>query len=150
ALAAESLGHGPPGGLSCRPMRAAWIAAICALGCTTPGQGPAGPPRITVSQPDGPVALAVGQELEVQLQSNITTGYAWELVVPGPPVLTVIDPGTYRASSGLEPRAGSGGTTSFVFRGVRPGKGALELVYRRPWETGVPPARTLRIEVDVR
>jgi len=113
-------------------MRVAWVTAICALGCTTPAQGPEGSPRITVSQPDGPVALAVGQELEVQLQSNVTTGYGWELVVPAPQVLTVVDAGTYRASTGFEPKVGSGGTTSFVFRGVRPGSGTLELVYRRP------------------
>ena len=117
------------------------------MGCASTGQPPA---RITVSDSGGPVALAVGQELAVRLQSNVTTGYAWELVPPVPDVLTLTEPGTYHAASESEPRVGSGGTTSFVVRGVRPGKGTLELVYRRPWETGVPPARTVRIEVTVR
>jgi inhibitor of cysteine peptidase len=45
---------------------------------------------------------------------------------------------------------GSGGTTSFVFRALRQGTGVLNLAYRRPWETGVPPARTVRIDVNVR
>ena len=132
-------------------MRAAWVVVLGALGCASTSQAPtAPPPRITVSESGGPVALLVGQELAVHLQSNVTTGYAWEIVPPVPEVLTVTDPGTYRAASGSEPRVGSGGTTSFVVRGARPGKGTLELVYRRPWETGVPPARTVRVEVDVR
>jgi inhibitor of cysteine peptidase len=132
-------------------MRAAWLVVAGALGCATTGQAPpASPPRITVSESGGPVALAVGQELAVQLESNVTTGYAWELVPPMPDALTVIDPGTYRASSGSESRPGSGGTTSFVVRAARPGNGTLELVYRRPWESGTPPTRAVRVEVTVR
>jgi inhibitor of cysteine peptidase len=131
-------------------MRAAWVVVLGALGCASTGRPPPAPPRITVSESGGPVVLAVGQELAVQLESNLTTGYAWEIVPPVPDILSVTDPGTYRESSGAEPRVGSGGTTSFVVRAARPGKGTLELVYRRPWETGVPPARTVRVEVTVR
>ena len=120
-----------------------------ALGCATSTPAPP-PPRITVSEPGGQVTLAVGQELALQLEANVTTGYAWELVPPVPDVLTVTDPGTYRASTGSEPRVGAGGTTSFVFRAAQPGKGVLQLVYRRPWERDVAPARTVRVDVDVR
>jgi len=132
-------------------MRAAWVVVLGALGCASTGQPPPAPlPRITVSESGGLVDLTVGQELAVQLESNVTTGYTWELVPPVPDVLTVTDPGTYHPPSGSEPRAGSGGTTSFLVRAARTGKGTVELVYCRPWETGVPPARTVRIEVTVR
>jgi inhibitor of cysteine peptidase len=118
-------------------MRAAWVIVEGALGCATSTPAPP-PPRITVSEPGGQVTLAVGQELALQLEAHVTTGYAWELVPPVPDLLTVTDPGTYRASSGSEPRVGAGGTTSF------------QLVYRRPWERDVAPTRTVRVDVDVR
>jgi inhibitor of cysteine peptidase len=92
----------------------------------------------------------VGQELEVRLEGNVTTGYAWGLVVPVPDILAVVDPGTYRARPDTEGREGAGGTTTFVLRAVHLGTGALELVYGRPWERGVAAARTLRVDVDVR
>ena len=132
-------------------MRAAWIVVVGALGCATAGQPPpASARRITVSEPGGSVTLSVGEELALQLEANVTTGYAWELASPVPDVLATTDPGTYHASSGSEPRVGAGGTTSFLFRATRPGKGLLQLVYRRPWERELPPARTVRVEVDVR
>ena len=103
-----------------------------------------------VPESGGQVTLAVRQELGLQLEANPTTGYGWEVVPPVPEVLTVVDAGTYRASSVTEPGMGSGGTTSFVFRALRQGTGVLNLAYRRPWETGVPPARTVRVDVNVR
>jgi inhibitor of cysteine peptidase len=133
------------------PVRAAWVILLCALGCATTGQGPpASSPRITVSEPGGQVVLTVGQELAVELRTNVTTGYRWELVPPVPEVVTVIDPGTYSAAPGSEGRVGAGGTTSVVFRALRPGKGVVSLAYRRPWETDIPPARTVRFDVEVR
>lgn len=135
----------------CAPVRAAWVIGICALGCATTSQAPpASSPRITVSEPGGQVTLTVGQELAVELRANVTTGYMWELVPPFPEVVTVIDPGTYSAAPGSEARVGAGGITSFVFRAVRPGKGVVNLAYRRPWERDVPPTRTVRFDVDVR
>jgi inhibitor of cysteine peptidase len=133
-------------------MRAAWVFVVLSLSCATaPVEAPPpSQPRMTVSEPGGPVALAVGQELAVQLQANVTTGYAWSVASPVPEVLTVVEPGTYRASAASEGRVGAGGTTSFVFRAVRPGKGVLDLAYRRPWETDVAPARTARFDVEVR
>jgi len=92
----------------------------------------------------------VGQEVALQLDANASTGYRWELASPVPEVVTVVDGGTYREPPDPEAKVGAGGSTSFVFRAVRPGKGALELVYRRPWETGVAPAKTTRVELDVR
>jgi inhibitor of cysteine peptidase len=103
-----------------------------------------------VSEPGGQVTLAVRQELGLQLQANVTTGYSWAVVPPVPDVLTVVDSGTYHAATDSEPRAGAGGTTSFVFLAVKPGKGVLQLAYRRPWERDVTPDRTVRVDVEVR
>jgi predicted secreted protein len=44
------------------------------------------------------VTLVPGQELNLTLASNITTGYQWELALPAAALLEVLDPGTYHAS----------------------------------------------------
>ena len=80
---------------------------------------------MTVSEPTGEVVLAGGQELGVEVRSNVSTGYRWELVPPVPDVLTVTEAGTYSAAPGSEARVGAGGTTLFVFRAVRPGSGVV-------------------------
>jgi inhibitor of cysteine peptidase len=136
-------------------MRAAWaivVGASVALGCATSTPPPTEAPTlaIMVSEPGGQVGLAVRQELRLQLQANVTTGYSWAVVPPLPEVLTVIDPGTYHAAADSDAGVGAGGTTSFVFLAVRPGKGVLQLAYRRPWERDVTPARTMRVDVEVR
>jgi inhibitor of cysteine peptidase len=136
-------------------MRAGWLivmGAVGALGCaTSPPPPPEVPtPRIMVSEPGGQVLLAVRQQLGLQLQSNVTTGYSWAVVPPLPDVLTVVDSGTYHAESDSDAGVGAGGTTSFVFLAVKPGKGVLQLAYRRPWERDVTPARTMTVDVEVR
>jgi inhibitor of cysteine peptidase len=103
-----------------------------------------------VSEPGGQVLLAVRQELGLQLDSNVTTGYSWAVVPPVPDVLTVVDSGTYHAPADPDAGMGAGGTTSFVFLAVKPGKGVLQLAYRRPWERDITPARTVRVDVEVR
>ena len=92
----------------------------------------------------------MGQEVALQLDANASTGYRWELASPVPEVVAVVDAGTYREPPDPEAKVGAGGSTSFVFRAVRPGKGVLELVYRRPWEAGVAPAKITRVDLDVR
>ena len=133
-------------------MRVAWAIAAGALGCATSTPAPTEPslPRVTVSERGGSVTLAVRQELGMRLEANVTTGYSWAVVPPLPDVLTVVDGGTYHAPPDSEPRVGAGGTTSFVFLAVRPGKGVLNLAYRRPWERDVTPERTVRVDVEVR
>lgn len=136
-------------------MRVAWVivlGGLGALGCATPTPPPTEPPtpRTMVSEPGGQVTLAVRQELGLQLQANVTTGYSWAVVPPLPDVLTVVDSGTYHAPTDSDAGVGAGGTTSFVFLAVRPGKGVLQLVYRRPWERDVTPARTVTVDVEVR
>jgi hypothetical protein len=38
----------------------------------------------------------------------------------------------------------------FIYRAIAPGEAALRFAYRRPWEGGVPPAKTVEINVTVR
>ena len=79
------------------------------------------------------MSLDVGDQLEVSLESNPTTGYSWEL---GP-----LPDGLQLASSDFEEPGGSlvgaAGTQVFVFDVVGPGDGILRFEYVRAFDDPV-------------
>ena len=80
-----------------------------------------------------PLQLARGQTLLINLRSNPTTGFRWQVQDAAPGVLRSLGPEVYSnpEDSGLV------------------GSGRLLLVYRRPWETDVAPAQTFDCQVTV-
>jgi inhibitor of cysteine peptidase len=79
------------------------------------------------------VSLDVGDQLDVELEANPTTGYSWEL---GP-----LPDGLELVSSDFEEPGGSlvgaGGTQVFVFDVTAPGTGILRFEYVRVFEDPV-------------
>ncbi|MEW5914649.1 MAG: protease inhibitor I42 family protein [Thermodesulfobacteriota bacterium] len=92
--------------------------------------------------------LAKGQVLKITVASNPTTGFRWVLAEqPNPKVIKLLSQ-NYKAS---EPqRMGSGGTETWAFQAVGPGRVKINLIYLRPWEKSKPPARSRLVEVEVR
>lgn len=96
-------------------------------------------------------SIAVTEMLNVQLPVQDGTGYAWSLATP----LQKHDPVALATSAREAPGAPEttviGGRSWYLitFVGVKPGDQIIELAYTRPWETGVAPARTYRIAVEV-
>ena len=94
------------------------------------------------------VTLARGAEVKVILDANASTGFQWQLAGDAAPQLAAI--GTRVYVSRGDPRAmGTGGINVFRFRGEQPGQATLQFEYRRPWESGVPAAKTVRYPVTV-
>jgi inhibitor of cysteine peptidase len=95
----------------------------------------------------GQVELAVGQHLVVTLPSNITTGYGWSL--------TENSDGSVLSETGNEYIApqttliGAGGEEEWAFKALNKGTSSISMEYRRPWETGTPPAKTFSLTVVV-
>lgn len=112
---------------------------------------PHAPSDVTVTDVDAgkTVTLNRGQTLVVNLASNPTTGYEWEVASGAGVVLTPQGEPSYTQTSrpGI---AGGGGVQTFRFRGAASGQTTLELVYRRSWETGIPPVQTFTLPVVVR
>ncbi len=91
-----------------------------------------------------------GDTIAVHLDSNPTTGYRWELTrLAGASVVQVGLPDYQPETSAGVPRVGAPGHTTFRFRAMQPGTSSIDLAYRRPFEPGVPPARTIRFEIAV-
>ena len=102
---------------------------------------------LTVDQKDNntQVVLTVGQELQVALPENPTTGFQWQMQTPGEPVLKLLDDKFDSPASGV----GSGGTRRWRLKAAQKGSAGIELVYRRASEQSQSPAETFRLAVRV-
>ena len=138
----------------------AWVAtglsvllSACASGPATGGATPADtlPDDGIVRPKDGaPVAMRVGQVLEIALMANASTGYQWEFTADGAPVLSrTTGPATPPPMDTQPPMPGASSIARWWFRADKAGDTTVRLVYRRPWET-VPPVEVVEYEVDVR
>lgn len=84
------------------------------------------------------VTLKVGDTLSIELASNPSTGYSWQLNQDDVQVLQPL--GEPQFSLGNKtPIPGASGTQTFQFKAVGKGKTTLTLLYARPWETTVTP-----------
>ncbi len=90
------------------------------------------------------VRLRVGEELDVVLAENRTTGYRWEVLDDGAPVCRVVRD-SFQAGG---PALGAPGRRTWGFHAARAGTATVALAYRRPFGGGEPARRfTLRIVV---
>jgi inhibitor of cysteine peptidase len=77
--------------------------------------------------------LEVGENFEIRLPENPTTGYTWA-AVKIPEGLLRPESESFEAET-ADPRiVGRGGTKVMVFKALKAGSGELELRLRRPWE----------------
>ena len=91
-----------------------------------------------------------GDTLAIHLDANPTTGYRWELArLAGSSVVQIGLPDYQPETAAGVPRVGAPGHTTFRFRAMQSGTSSIELAYRRPWETGVAAAKTVRFEIAV-
>lgn len=132
----------------------AWVVASASVvaclvaACAAIPNAPGGPVRIGEAANGTTVVLAAGQNLEISLPGNVTTGFDWALDGALPSQLaTVGDSYATTAPAGV---AGAGGVHTFVFKAASAGTSALRLRYARSWETGVAPAKTFTVTVTVR
>ena len=110
--------------------------------------GAPAPASVQVREQDAgrTVELRRGDRLDLLLEGNPTTGYAWEQVEGDSAVVASAGEPTFTpASSAL----GSDGTVTMPFIALAAGRTRLQLAYRRRFESDVPPLKTFAIEVVV-
>jgi inhibitor of cysteine peptidase len=94
------------------------------------------------------IDLKHGDEIEIKLEGNITTGYAWEASDYDNTVLEMVgEEPEYKSDSSL---VGAGGMFTFRFRARAAGSTTLNLIYYRSFEPDVPPIETFDVTVNVR
>jgi inhibitor of cysteine peptidase len=105
---------------------------------------------ISVTEADNgrTVTLASGDTLMVSLGSTPGTGFGWKVAKVDRKVLK--ETGKPELIHSPNPMPGAPATQRFRFVVSGEGTTRLELEYVRPWERGVPPARTFHLGVTVR
>jgi len=87
----------------------------------------------------GLIKVKVGQEFNITLESNPTTGYQWQLAKQLDRSIVELVRSEYRPSeSGL---LGAGGIEVWTFKAVKSGTAEISFEYVRSWETDVPPIK---------
>jgi predicted secreted protein len=124
-------------------------ALVVSLGGITSATSPAaaaGPPEVQVTERDNGRAVDLnGEVLVLELESNPSTGYGWQVQGPGSGILRQLDATDWRPHT---PRKlGGSGTQVLRFAAVGKGRATLRLVYARPWETAAAPAKSFSLEV---
>jgi len=100
--------------------------------------------------PDDSDAIRVGDELVIELPSNPSTGFGWEVQTPSADDESVLELASseYIPDEAAGGMSGSGGTEVFRFRATGVGSTTVLLHYVRPWESE-PPTDTHSQEVTV-
>lgn len=97
---------------------------------------------------DKTVRATAGKEFIITLQSNITTGYQWQLAKAVDKEYVILTGLRYVTKKAK--RIGGGGKEEWTFKAVKPGKTAISFVYVRPWEKKAPPADEKSFVVKIR
>jgi inhibitor of cysteine peptidase len=92
------------------------------------------------------VEILVGDELEVILPSNPTTGYTWDLILLDTNVLRPEKEEFFAINKAI----GSGGVEVIKFRAIAAGKSTVKLIFHRPFEHNVPPLNTFEVTVIIK
>lgn len=96
---------------------------------------------------DCEISIIKGQTLELELESNPTTGYLWEVKKISPDgLLERVGDYSYKRQFNL---IGGGGLQIFTFNAARKGEAKLEFAYRRPWEDERETAKKFDVKVTV-
>jgi inhibitor of cysteine peptidase len=99
---------------------------------------------LTLDDDGGQIDLKDGDEIELVLPGNPSTGYEW-VVIDAPSILEEVGEAEFLPESDL---IGAGGEFHFRFVATAPGTAQLRLVYERPFEE-VEPVDAFEIEVTV-
>ena len=115
--------------------------------CGAPPTPAASIQSLTEADAGRSIELRVGDQLEVTLPGNPTTGFQWEV---GSVDTSVIKPSGEPEFKSSSSALGSGGQFTLRFEAVAPGQTTLKLIYHRPFEKDTPPAQTFEVSVTVK
>ena len=89
------------------------------------------------------ITIRLGDDFVIALESNPTTGYAWEAHFDGS-MLRLVD----REFSSYGPGVGAGGIERFRLKALIAGDTLLSLIYKRPWESSAAEDIVFRVHVN--
>lgn len=121
-----------------------FLASGLMLGCSSK------PVVVTEKEAGELVELEKGQELQVELAANPTTGFSWGLTENEGDILATSGKSFFTQDTSGEARVGAGGTETWVFDAKNRGKTKIQFEYRQPFEKGALPAKVVSFPVEVK
>ena len=116
----------------------------------TAAKTPGSPPRIVAvdkSKQNSSLDLHVGDQLEINLPGNPTTGYQWLLQTIDKTILKPLGEPEYKSAGDA---IGAGGHFTFRLQALARGETGVEMVYRQPFDLArLPPEDVYHIMVKV-
>jgi inhibitor of cysteine peptidase len=111
---------------------------------------PAWAEKISLTEAVSPsdIKMNIGDDLEITLEGNPTTGYIWEKVEGDNKILS--PQGDYKYTPARPMLTGSGGKFIFSFRAATTGATRLHLIYHRTFEKNVPPLKIWEATVIIK
>lgn len=102
------------------------------------------PMKLTFNDSGSTVNATVDQNIQLALDANATTGYSWKLESYDTKILK-LKSSDYKVDSKL---IGAGGEQLYCFTVIGKGKTELKLIYHRPWEKDVKPAKVFTVNIE--
>ena len=94
-----------------------------------------------------PIMVKVGDEFEILLKANHTTGYQWRIAQDLDATMLELVGNSYESPT--VKRMGAGGQEIWTFKALKPGKTFLFMKYIRPWEENRPAdQKTFTVIID--
>ena len=125
------------------------VLSLGLFGCSPADTSAPSEVSVDASSSGKQVEIAAGGTLTVTLDSNITTGFQWELKSIGDPSVLQSQGGTYVAPE--DPgMVGAGGEEVWAFEALEQGTSSLAMEYSQPWEGGTKAGQTFDLSVVVK
>ena len=93
--------------------------------------------------------LKINDVITIKLESNITTGFKWNISNETDTGIASFISSDYKQNSTDKDLAGAGGYETFTFKAESKGNASIALTYNKPWEEGVAPLKTFKINIIV-
>lgn len=93
------------------------------------------------------ISVKKGEKFAIDLDGNASTGYMWQFNVRSGDVGVIGRETTPHSSHPMV--VGGGATESTVFQALETGTIEIEANWRRPWEKGTAPAKSIKFKIDV-
>jgi inhibitor of cysteine peptidase len=95
------------------------------------------------------VNLKINDVITIRLESNATTGFKWNIANETDTGIASFISSDYKQTSTDKELTGAGGYETFTFKAKSKGNAAIALTYNKPWEEGVAPLKTFKINIVV-
>lgn len=117
------------------------IAFVAGQGCVEPTNNHAGE-NVTI------IETGMGQEFTIELPSNPTTGYSWQLISLTTGSVQLQDK-TFKLTEEIEGIVGAGGYEIWTFLAIKKDTVNLMFEYKRSWENQEPPVEKRKFRIVI-